>query len=301
MLKSLTNVEPMRSSGQEMHRDDTLRVDGASLFYRVRGSGPLLLILPGGDGDADTIDALRSQLVDHYTVVAYDRRGISRSTIDAPAARLTVATHGEDAHHLLAALTEEPAFLFGSSIGALIGLDLVARHPGQVRRLVAHEPPAFELLPDAERERAMHAQEDAEEAFRREGVDAGFRRFVTLAAVDLQDREPDAVLAPPTSQRTTNLSFFFTYDSPAVRRYRLDLLALRASRTRIVTAAGRSAPESAAHRAAAALALALGQDLVEFPGGHTAWLLRPKAVAARLREVLGANLPPDPEGGTTVL
>jgi pimeloyl-ACP methyl ester carboxylesterase len=282
-----------------MNRDGTLRVDGATLFYRVRGSGPLLLILPGGDGDADTIDALRSQLVDHYTVVAYDRRGISRSTIDAPAAHLTVATHGEDAHHLLAALTEEPAFLFGSSIGALIGLDLVARHPGQVRRLVAHEPPAFELLPDAERERATHAQEDAEEAFRREGVDAGFRRFVTLAAVDPQDREPDAVLAPPASQRTTNLSFFFTYDSPAIRRYRLDLLALRASRTLIVTATGQSAPESAPYRAAAALAAALGQDLVEFPGGHTAWLLRPRAVAARLREVLGANLPP--EGGPTVL
>jgi hypothetical protein len=41
-----------------MAKDDSLRVDGAILFYRVRGSGPLLLILPGGDGDADTADAL---------------------------------------------------------------------------------------------------------------------------------------------------------------------------------------------------------------------------------------------------
>jgi hypothetical protein len=28
-------------------RDGTLRVDGAALFYRVRGSGPVLLMLPG--------------------------------------------------------------------------------------------------------------------------------------------------------------------------------------------------------------------------------------------------------------
>jgi hypothetical protein len=46
-------------------------------------------------------------------------------------------------------------------------------------------------------------------------------RFVQLAAVDYNDREPDAVLAPPTSTREANLIFFFTYDSPAVRRYRL--------------------------------------------------------------------------------
>jgi lipopolysaccharide transport system ATP-binding protein len=57
----------------------------------------------------------------------------------------------------------------------------------------------------------------------REGADAAFKKFVALAAVDFTDREPDAVLAPPTSQRAANLAFFFTYDSPAVRRYRVDV------------------------------------------------------------------------------
>jgi pimeloyl-ACP methyl ester carboxylesterase len=46
----------------------------------------------------------------------------------------------------------EPAFVFGSSIGALIGLDLIARNPEQVRILIAHDPPAWELLPVAERD-----------------------------------------------------------------------------------------------------------------------------------------------------
>src|SRR5262249_41363894 len=160
-------------------------------------------------GDADTADALRNQLIDRYTVVTYDRRGLSRSAIDAPGERLTLATHSDDAHRLLAALTNESAFVFGSSIGALIGLDLVARHPEQVGVLVAHGPPAFELLPDAERNRAMRLQEEAVDAFRREGAEAGFKRFVVLAAVDYNDREPDAVLAPPTAQRSANLSFFF--------------------------------------------------------------------------------------------
>src|SRR5262245_41422370 len=185
-----------------MTNDDSLRLRGATLFYRVRGSGPLLLILPGGHGDADTADGLRNHLIDHYSVVTYDRRGLSRSKIDAPSERLTLETHGHDAHRLLAALTNEPAFVFGSSIGALIGLDLVARHPEQVGTLVAHEPPAWELLPDVERNRAMRLQEEAEEAFRREGAEAGFKRFVELAAVDYNDREPDVVLPPPTSQQS---------------------------------------------------------------------------------------------------
>ena len=34
-----------------------------------------------------------------------------------------------------------PAYVFGSSGGAMVGLALVTAHPGQVRTLVAHEPP----------------------------------------------------------------------------------------------------------------------------------------------------------------
>jgi pimeloyl-ACP methyl ester carboxylesterase len=264
---------------------ETVRADGATLFYRVRGLGPLLLILPGGDADADTTDALCDQLIDRYTVVTYDRRGMSRSTIDASTKPSAIETHGADAHRLIATLTDEPAFVFGSSIGALIGLDLIARHPTQVRLLIAHEPPAFELLPAAERDRAVRSQEEAEEAFRHEGADAGLKKFVALAAVDYNDRESDAALAPPTSKRTANLSFFFTHDSPAVRRYRLDLAALEASAARILPAVGQSAAGSAPYMAAAALAARLDKDPIEFPGGHTGWLLRPRAFATKLQEI----------------
>jgi hypothetical protein len=75
---------------------------------------------------------------------------------------------------------------------------------------VAHEPPAWELLPSVERDRAVRAQEEAENTFQRDGPSAAFKRFVQLAAVDYNDREPDAFLAPPTSTREANLIFFFT-------------------------------------------------------------------------------------------
>jgi pimeloyl-ACP methyl ester carboxylesterase len=45
-------------------------------------------------------------------------------------------------------LTADEAYVFGCSGGALIGLDLVNRYPGQVHTLVAHEPPAMNVMPD---------------------------------------------------------------------------------------------------------------------------------------------------------
>jgi pimeloyl-ACP methyl ester carboxylesterase len=96
--------------------EDTLHVAGATLFYRATGSGPTLLILPAGHSDADTAKTLCDQLRDKYTVVTYDHRRLSRSTIDEPVESLSLM-HSDDASRLLAALTNEPAFVFGSSLG----------------------------------------------------------------------------------------------------------------------------------------------------------------------------------------
>ncbi len=268
-------------------KSDTLRVPGASLYYKVRGSGPLLLILQGGDGDAEGSNGIADHLVDHYTVVTYDRRGLSRSKLDDLAQPPRLETHSDDAHRLLAALTTEPVFVLGNSIGALIGLDLVARHSEQVRTLVAHEPPALELLPDAERTHVVRAQEDVEETYRREGVAAAMRKGLANIGLNFEDREPDVVLPQPTSQRAANLEFFRTHDAPAAHRYRLDIAALQAAATRIVPAGGRTSREIWTHHSAEALADRLGTEFVEFPGGHNGHVLHPRAFAARLRDVLG--------------
>jgi hypothetical protein len=55
--------------------------------------------------------ALGNELIDHLTVVTYDRRGLSRSKINTPNEKLTLSTHSDDAHSLLAALTNEAAFV----------------------------------------------------------------------------------------------------------------------------------------------------------------------------------------------
>lgn len=268
---------------------DMLKVPGASLYYEVRGSGPLLLMIQGGGGNAGGLHGVASQLVDHYTVVTYDRRGLSRSTLDNPAESPRLETQGDDAQRLLAALTSQPALVFGASLGAVIGLDLVARHPEQVRVLVAHEPPAAHLLSAAERAQAEADQADLEETYAREGVVATMKKFIALTKVNFDDREPDVELPAPSSHSAADREFFLTREAPSVHCYRLDIAALRAAATRIVPAGGRTARHNVAYRCAAALADRLGMQIVEFPGDHAGFVTHPRAFAARLRDVLDGN------------
>ena len=266
----------------------TLPVPGASVYYTARGRGPILLVLQGGAGDADGANAIADQLGDAYTVVSYDRRGLSRSPLDNandPAAAPSIETHADDVHRLLAALADEPAYVVGCSFGALVGLELVARHPEQVRMLVAHEAPTTELLPEPVRTQAVGDQERVEEGFRREGM-AAMREFLAITGVDFADREPEVALPARSERYAANMVFFLRHDAPAARRYRLDLDALRRAAPRIVPAAGGTDREYWIHHCARALAAELGRPLAEFPGGHNGYALRPRGFAGRLREVL---------------
>ncbi len=269
----------------ETMRADTLPVPGANLYFTSRGSGPLLLLLQGGDGDADGMAGLSRHLSAHYTVVAYDRRGLSRSKLDDLAEIPRLETHSDDVHRLIASLTAEPVLVFGASIGAVIGLDLVARHPGQIGRFVAFEPPAGALLPQAERAAADQAHAQIIEAFLREGP-AAMRLFADLAGMDPGDREPDVELPPMSPGRLPNLTFFMTRDAPTVARYSPDVTALKMARRRIVVGVGRSTRGRFPHRCAEALAELLGTSAVEFPGDHAGFTFRPREFAAKLHETL---------------
>src|SRR5215470_1192229 len=146
----------------------TLKVPGANLYYEVTGSGPVLLMIPGAPADAGAFGAIAGQLADRYTVVSYDWRGSARSPLDEPAGDLPIHVQGDDAGHLLTAVADGPAYVLGCSGGALTGLDLAARRPELVDTLVAHEPPAMNLLPDAAGWRTAFQQ--VYETYRREGA-----------------------------------------------------------------------------------------------------------------------------------
>lgn len=258
-------------------------VPGAGLHYEMRGTGPVLLIIQGGAADADHTSTLVDHLASQFTVLTYDRRGQSRSPVhDRPDDHL-LQTHSEDAHQLLAAVTEEPAFVLGTSIGALIGLDLLTRHPDRVRRLVAHEPPALHLLPDTDRADAERTHEEIEQAFLRGGVPAAVPKMMAMVGLRADTSAPAAA---PNARQLANLTFFLEHDFPAVRRYRLDRAALAATAAQLVPAAGQTSHDVYAHRCAAALAAQVDVPLTYFAGGHGGFTTHPRECAQRLHEIL---------------
>ena len=125
----------------------TLEVPGARLYYEVRGTGPLV-VLVGAPMDAGPFGPLAERLAGDYTVLTTDPRGINRSPVDDPGQDSTPEMRADDLSRLVAWVDAGPAIVLGSSGGAVSALALVQAHPEQVHVVVAHEPPLIELLPD---------------------------------------------------------------------------------------------------------------------------------------------------------
>ncbi|MFG2075304.1 alpha/beta fold hydrolase [Nonomuraea maritima] len=266
-----------------------LRVPGATLYYEVRGAGPILLIAQSGEGGAGRSTDLVDQLAGDYTVVTYDRRGLSRSTLDDPARGVTLAQHADDVHRLLAELTDEPALMLGCSIGASIGFHVLTRHPGRIGTLVAHEPVSPRLLPGDQRARHERELEEIQRVHRKDGLPAALAMIADALGIDPADpdAEPGLTPQPMTPQRVRDFGFFIEHEFTAVVRDTLDVAALRDAPARIVPAVGRATPHAVLDRTCAAVLAELrGTELREFPGGHNGNTSHPRAYATALRAAL---------------
>lgn len=268
----------------------TLKVPGASLYYEVRGSGPVLLMMPGGPADATTFRQVEQDLASRYTVVTYDPRGLSHSNLDEPLddARM-VEIFADDAHRLLAEMTGQKADVFASSGGAVIALELAARHPEQLGTLVVHEPPSPALLADPSRVRA--AMEEVCDTCSSEGLMAAIKKFMVL--VGIQDGPPPPPEGEPTpetreamARMQRNMEFFFSRYIRNIARFEPDLEALQSCSCRIVPAVGEESRGQLAHEGGLGLAKRLGVEATVFPGGHGGFDGRPADFAAKLLQVL---------------
>jgi pimeloyl-ACP methyl ester carboxylesterase len=178
--------------------------------------------------------------------------------------------------------------MFGSSGGAVTGLALVARHPGRVRTLVAHEPPLLGLLADAAQQRAN--TEDIIATFHAHGPDAAWLAFMTNAGFDTT--APGGAPARPEpseqehQQQLDHGMRFFDHELRATTGFEPDLAALRRGATRVVVGVGVDSGPLLTHRTSVALAEALGAPPVAFPGDHGGFIGKPGEFAATLRKVL---------------
>jgi esterase len=125
-------------------------VNGIRLYYEEHGGGaPTLCIHGAGSSALVWADAVE-KIARLGRVIAYDRRGCSRSERPEPYERTRVAEHADDAAALLDALQAAPAVVIGRSYGGTVATDLALRYPDRARALVLLEPDASrELAPAA--------------------------------------------------------------------------------------------------------------------------------------------------------
>ncbi len=281
----------------------TLETPEADIVYDVHGPAPAEsprppLLMIGQPMTAEGFGSLASHFADR-SVITYDPRGLGRSVRKDGREDHVPAVQADDVHAVIQALGAGAVEVFGSSGGAVTALALVTAHPGDVRTLVAHEPPLIGSLPDAAA--AGRAGQAIRDAYQASGFGAGMAAF--FAMTSWPGEFTDAYFAlPPADPAQFGLPVdddgrrddpLLTDRSLGVTTYRLDVEALAAASTRIVVAVGEESREVFTGRAGAGTAELLGQEATVFPshhggflGGEFGYAGQPEAFAKKLREVL---------------
>jgi pimeloyl-ACP methyl ester carboxylesterase len=197
------------------------------------------------------------------------------------------------------ALGGGPVDLFASSGGAITALALVARHPNDVRTLVAHEPPLTAVLTD--RVEADAAVKDIVDTYQSRGGAWAMAKFMAVVMhqgevpADWVSRPaPDPAMFGMPADDDGKRDDTMMGSMVAITSYEPDTAAIKRAPTRVVIAAGEDEEGTIANRGAHGVAQLLGSQVVKFPAGHGGFLGgeygqmgKPAEFAAKLREVLG--------------
>jgi pimeloyl-ACP methyl ester carboxylesterase len=268
-------------------REYDLKVPTASLYYELRGSGPLLALVgcPMGAGPFGPVAELLAR--DHLVLTA-DPRGIGRSRLDDPDSGAPPELRADDLARLLTHLDAGPAVVVGSSGGAVTALALAQAHPALAHTIVAHEPPLDVLLDDHERHRVETERMIA--TYLDGDIVGAWKRFFDQAKLDVPHDAIEQMFGGERDpQDVADERYFFSRVLLPTTTWQPDVARLRSVATRIVVGIGEASAGQLCDATSSALAAELGVPPVAFPGGHAGFSDEPHEFAERLRSVLGGT------------
>lgn len=111
---------------------------GMEMYYKVEGSGPLLLMIMGTASGHETWDGQVAAYCNDFTVITYDARGTGQSTHTKDPKAYTMASLADDAAALVRHLDIGPVHVSGLSLGSATAQELALRHPDLVKTLQLH-------------------------------------------------------------------------------------------------------------------------------------------------------------------
>ncbi|KAL1614378.1 hypothetical protein SLS54_009805 [Diplodia seriata] len=279
-----------------------LQVPGANLWYEATGTGPYLLLIPGADGRGAIFAAALPHLSRHFTVITWDRRGFSSSHPVGPqdlSARL--ATDADDAHRLLqhvagdnttttTTTTTPPAFVMGTSSGAIVAMALLAAYPASIARLIAHEPPAFAVLPAPHRAAATAGVERIYAEYRARGPGAAMHIFTSAEAGLAGAKDGAHMRAQMDGARShelrANALWWFEFELRQYTGADVDVEGLKRAGERFVPVVGRDSVDGPGLAPVKAVAGEVGREVGTVAGAHLGFVTDAEEWAESLRGLL---------------
>jgi len=113
--------------------------EGADIFVRWGGRGPVVLLLHGYAENSDSWAPLAVDLMKDHTVVVPDLRGIGRSS--KPAGGYDKKTQAKDIRAVVTGLGYDKTFVVAHDIGNMVAYAYAAMYPDKVDRLVVMDAP----------------------------------------------------------------------------------------------------------------------------------------------------------------
>ncbi len=246
------------------------------LYHEKRGEGTPILFVAGIPGDATQFAAVADELAHDHTVVTYDRRGNSRSPQPAGWSSTSVEEQVADAASLLD-LVDGPAVVYGSSVGAIVALELARTLPERISVALLHELPLLSVLANPGPVTAAIG-EIVQPAFERGGPDAALEAFLRFA---FGDAIIDSLDATTRQQMLANGEVAMTIELPMFQAYHPYPATLDRMPAHALVGSEEAVPFF--HEAAAWLAEAIGNEVVEVPGAAGPQFDRPRELAAQIR------------------
>lgn len=132
---ALARVEPFPAG----FRSQMIATNGTSLYVRVGGKGPAVVLLHGFGDTGDMWAPLAAKLMKDHTVIVPDLRGMGLSA--HPETGYTKKNQGVDIAGVMDHLKIRNAELVTHDIGNMVGYTLAAQYPTRITRWVVIDAP----------------------------------------------------------------------------------------------------------------------------------------------------------------
>jgi pimeloyl-ACP methyl ester carboxylesterase/quercetin dioxygenase-like cupin family protein len=134
---TLSHAQPSLPSN--FHARTVHSPEGADIFVRWGGTGPVVVLIHGYAENSDSWAPLAADLMKDHTVVVPDLRGIGRSS--KPTGGYDKKTQAKDIRAVVTALGFDKTFVVAHDIGNMVAYAYAAMYPDKVERLVVMDAP----------------------------------------------------------------------------------------------------------------------------------------------------------------